>query len=354
MVLNIKKPIIGISIGDINGIGLEVVVKICADPRLLDMCTPVIFANQKVVNYYKKTLDAATFTFYVINELQQIKAKQVNVFNVWQDDVQLQPGHFNKELGKYAVASLVAATEAAKAGFVDAIVTAPIHKVTVQSEDFQFTGHTPYLKNFFEVPEVLMMLYSGSFKVGLLSEHVPIAQAAAQVTPQNLINKISILRNALIKDFGIQNPKIAVLGLNPHAGDGGLIGNEEEEIIKPTIEKLKADNNWLLFGPYSADGFFAHGKHLQFDAVLAMYHDQGLIPLKSLGVEDGINYTCGLPIVRTSPDHGTAFDIAGKGIADESSFRNAVFEAIDITRKRLEYEEYTANPLQRQQLSKER
>lgn len=349
-----RKPIIGISVGDINGIGLEIIIKACADPRLMDMCTPVIFASNKVVNFYKRSLEETTFSFHSITALDQIKQKQVNVMNIWQEEITIQPGKLDMDLGKFAVSSLIAACTALKDGMVDALVTAPIHKLNVQGDQFNYTGHTPFLREFFGVSEVLMMLYSGSFKVALLSEHVPIAQAAAQVTPENITKKLSILHRSLVEDFGIDKPKIAVLGLNPHAGDGGLIGKEEEEIIKPTLDQLKQQKNWLLFGPYSADGFFAHGKHLQFDAVLAMYHDQGLIPLKSLGVEDGINYTCGLPVVRTSPDHGTAFDIAGKGIADESSFRNAIFEAIDIVKKREDYKEFTANPLQRQQLSKEK
>lgn len=354
MQINLSKPNIGISIGDINGIGLEVILKTFADPRILDMCTPVIFASNRVVNFYKRSLDLSTFTFQSITSLYQIKQKQVNVMNVWQDEVNIQPGVYVAEVGKYAVASLVATATALKEGKIDAMVTAPLHKLNVQDETFNYTGHTPYLRDFFGVSEVLMMLYSGAFKVALLSEHVPIADAAKYVTPENIKKKLAILHASLIKDFGIEKPKIAVLGLNPHAGDGGLIGGEEEQIIKPTIEQLKQDKHWLLYGPYSADAFFAHSKHLQFDAVLAMYHDQGLIPLKSLGAEDGINYTCGLPVIRTSPDHGTAFDIAGKNIADESSFRNAVFEALDIYRRRIQYEEFTANPLQRQKLSKEK
>jgi len=348
-----SKPIIGVSIGDVNGIGPEVIIKTFADPRILDMCTPVIFANPKIINFYKKSLDIQGFSFNAAQDLTQLNPKQVNVCTIWQDEISIQPGVLTDDAGRLAVASLVNAAQALKDGHIQGLVTAPIHKTNVQGPDFKHTGHTPFLKEFFGVKEVAMMLYSNNFRVALLSEHIPIAQAAAAVTGENITRKLAVVHRSLVRDFGIDKPKIAVLGLNPHAGDGGLIGQEEKEIIKPTLDKLKKEKGWLLFGPYSADGFFAHGHHTQFDAVLAMYHDQGLIPLKSLGTEDGVNFTCGLPSVRTSPDHGTAFDIAGKNIADEQSFRNAVFEAIDISKRQRAYDEATANPLKRQKLSKE-
>lgn len=348
-----SKPIIGVSIGDVNGIGPEVIIKTFADPRTLDMCTPVIFANPKIINFYKKNLDIQGFSFNAAQALTQLNPKQVNVCTIWQDEIGIQPGVLTDDAGRLAVASLVNAAQALKDGHIQGLVTAPIHKTNVQGPDFKHTGHTPFLKEFFGVKEVAMMLYSNNFRVALLSEHIPIAQAAAAVTGENITRKLAVVHRSLVRDFGIDKPKIAVLGLNPHAGDGGLIGQEEKETIKPTLDKLKKEKGWLLFGPYSADGFFAHGHHTQFDAVLAMYHDQGLIPLKSLGTEDGVNFTCGLPSVRTSPDHGTAFDIAGKNIADEQSFRNAVFEAIDISKRQRAYDEATANPLKRQKLSKE-
>ena len=348
-----SKPIIGVSIGDVNGIGPEVIIKTFADPRILDMCTPVIFANPKIINFYKKSLDIQGFSFNAAQDLTQLNPKQVNVCTIWQDEISIQPGVLTDDAGRLAVASLVNAAQALKDGHIQGLVTAPIHKTNVQGPDFKHTGHTPFLKEFFGVKEIAMMLYSNNFRVALLSEHIPIAQAAAAVTGENITRKLAVVHRSLVRDFGIDKPKIAVLGLNPHAGDGGLIGQEEKEIIKPTLDKLKKEKGWLLFGPYSADGFFAHGHHTQFDAVLAMYHDQGLIPLKSLGTEDGVNFTCGLPSVRTSPDHGTAFDIAGKNIADEQSFRNAVFEAIDISKRQRAYDEATANPLKRQKLSKE-
>ena len=348
-----SKPIIGVSIGDVNGIGPEVIIKTFADPRIPDMCTPVIFANPKIINFYKKSLDIQGFSFNAAQDLTQLNPKQVNVCTIWQDEISIQPGVLTDDAGRLAVASLVNAAQALKDGHIQGLVTAPIHKTNVQGPDFKHTGHTPFLKEFFGVKEVAMMLYSNNFRVALLSEHIPIAQAAAAVTGENITRKLAVVHRSLVRDFGIDKPKIAVLGLNPHAGDGGLIGQEEKEIIKPTLDRLKKEKGWLLFGPYSADGFFAHGHHTQFDAVLAMYHDQGLIPLKSLGTEDGVNFTCGLPSVRTSPDHGTAFDIAGKNIADEQSFRNAVFEAIDISKRQRAYDEATASPLKRQKLSKE-
>lgn len=347
------KPNIGISIGDVNGIGVEIILKTFSDSRIIDMCTPVIFANHKIINYYKKALNLSGFNFNAIHEMDQINPKQVNVVNIWKDEVNIQPGILADDAGKLAVASLKEAAQALKDGHIQGLVTAPLHKSNVQSQEFNYTGHTPFLKEFFGVKEVAMMLYSDNFRVALLSEHVPISAAAGKVTAANIAGKLEVVHQSLIRDFGVEKPKIAVLGLNPHAGDGGLIGTEEKETIIPTIEKLQKEKGWLLFGPYSADGFFAQGFQNKFDAVLAMYHDQGLIPLKALGAENGVNFTCGLPYVRTSPDHGTAFDIAGKGIADESSFRTALFEAIDITKRQKNFDEGTANPLQRQQLSKE-
>ncbi len=352
--MSFTKPNIGISVGDINGVGMEVILKTFSDPRIFDMCTPIIFANSKLVNYYKKLLDLNNVSFQAISSPNQIKPKELNVMNVYDEELNIQPGNLRPEAGKLAVASLHSVVQALKDGWISGMVTAPIHKTNVKIDGFPYTGHTPFLKETFGVKEVVMMLYSNDFRVALLSEHVPISKAASLVTPENITEKLNVVYASLQRDFGIQKPRVAVLGLNPHAGDGGLIGSEEEQVIKPTIEKLKEEKDWLLFGPYSADGFFARNHHLHFDAVLAMYHDQGLIPFKSLCTEEGVNYTCGLPIVRTSPDHGTAFDIAGKNMADETSFRNALFEAIDIIKRRSMYDEATINPLQRQQLSKER
>jgi 4-hydroxythreonine-4-phosphate dehydrogenase len=272
--------------------------------------------------------------------------KQVNVFNCWEEDVQVQPGELTDIAGKMAVLSLNVACDALKAGKLDGIVTAPFHKANVQSPEFDYTGHTPFLKQFFGLKDVTMMLVADNMKVAVLTEHIPVQAVAGAITKEAILYKLKIIQESLIQDFGISKPKIAVLGLNPHAGDGGLVGKEEIEIIAPAIKEAK-DKGILCMGPYSADAFFARGQYQSFDVVLAMYHDQGLIPFKSLAFGEGINYTAGMPVIRTSPDHGTAFDIAGKGIADESSFRQAIFTCIDIYRARHERAEQTKNPLKK-------
>ncbi len=348
-----SKPIIGITSGDLNGIGLETVIKTFSDSRMLDLCVPVIFASQKSLNFYRKTIPDINFIFTGVPNLKQLNTKQVNVFNCWQEDVPLNPGQFEESIGKYAVRSILVATQCLKDHELDAVVTAPIHKLNTHTEDFNYTGHTPFFKDQFGARDVVMMLYNGDFKVALVTEHLPLKDVSKTVTKELIMSKAKILNQSLKRDFGITAPKIAVLALNPHAGDGGLIGHEEEEVIVPAINALK-EAGILAFGPFSADGYFAHDAFKHFDATLAMYHDQGLIPLKALAGNEGVNYTCGLPIVRTSPDHGTAFDIAGKNMADESSLRAAVFEAIEILRHRNAYDENTANPLQKQRLSKER
>ncbi|MGN6439891.1 MAG: 4-hydroxythreonine-4-phosphate dehydrogenase PdxA [Agriterribacter sp.] len=340
------KPVIGISCGDINGIGAELIIKTFADSRILDMCTPVIFASNKLINFYKKTVADVNLNFQNLKDINRPYPKQVNIFNCWEEEVNITPGQLTDTGGKYAVKSLQAAVEALKAGHIQGLITAPIHKKNVQSQEFTFSGHTPFLKQFFGVDEVLMLMCAENMRVGLLTEHVPVKDVAPFVTRQNILKKLVILKDSLQRDFGIDKPRIAVLGLNPHAGDEGLIGKEEEEQIKPAVKEAK-QNNILAFGPYSADAFFARGSHEKFDAVLAMYHDQGLIPFKSLAKGEGINYTAGLPIVRTSPDHGTAFDIAGKNKADEASFRQSVFSAIDIFLQRTEYVDNRSNPMKR-------
>lgn len=341
-----QKPVIGISCGDINGIGIELIIKTFTDTRILDICTPVIFASNKLINFYKKTVADANLNFQNLKDIARPYPKQVNVFNCWEEEVNITPGQLTDVGGKYAVRSLQAAVEALKAGHVQALITAPIHKKNVQSQEFAFSGHTPFLKQFFNVDEVLMLMCADNMRVGLLTEHLPVKEVAPFVTRQNILKKLVILKECLQRDFGTDKPRIAVLGLNPHAGDEGLIGKEEEEQIKPAVKEAK-QNNILAFGPYSADAFFARGSHEKFDAVLAMYHDQGLIPFKSLAKGEGINYTAGLPAVRTSPDHGTAFDIAGKNKADESSFRQSIFSAVDIFLQRIEYAENRSNPMKR-------
>ncbi len=349
-----NKPIIGISIGDINGIGIEIIIKTFSDSRMLELCTPVIFASNKVINFYKKTMVTETiFNYTSIKNFQQINHKQVNVFNCWEEDVTIQPGVLNPIGGKYAVRSLTVATQCLKDKEIDALVTAPLHKSNVKQHDFDYTGHTPFLKAAFDAKDVVMMLYRENFRVALATEHVSIENVAKNITKDNIESKLQIIHDTLIKDFGVEKPKIAVLGLNPHAGDEGLIGKEEKEIITPVINAFN-EKGHLVYGPYSADTFFSNGKQYKFDAVLAMYHDQGLIPFKTLCQAEGVNYTCGLPVIRTSPDHGTAFDIAGRDLADPTSFREAVFQAIDLLRNRESYLLYTKNPLQKTALSKER
>ena len=341
-----NKPVIGISCGDINGIGLEIIIKTISDTRLLEICTPVLFANNKAVNFYRKLLPEININFSSVKEMSRVNHKQVNLYTCWEDEIAIAPGELTDAGGKYAVLSLVTAAQALKDGHIDGLVTAPIHKKNTQSAEFNFTGHTPYLKNLFGVTDVAMFMVADNMKVAVLTEHVAVKDIAGHITRASILSKLQIIQNSLKKDFGIDKPKIAVLGLNPHAGDEGLIGKEEDEIIKPAIKDAK-QKDIFCFGPYSADAFFARGSHEKFDAVLAMYHDQGLIPFKSLAFGEGVNYTAGLTGVRTSPDHGVAFDIAGKGIADESSFREAIFKCIDIINGRKEYEAQRSNPLKK-------
>ena len=339
-----NKPNIGISCGDLNGIGIELIIKAFSDTRLLELCTPVIFASNKIINFYRKSIPEVNFNYQSTKELNRLNNKQVNVFNCWEEEVTITPGQLNDTGGGYAIKSLRAAVDALKQNLVQGLVTAPIHKKNIQSAGFNFPGHTPFLKSIFSVPDVVMMLCSGDFRVALVTEHVPVKEIAQYITREAILSKLNIIHQSLVKDFNIEKPKIAVLGLNPHAGDEGLVGKEEEDIIKPAIKEAK--HSMIVTGPFSADAFFARGYHERFDAVLAMYHDQGLIPFKTLAGE-GINFTAGLPVVRTSPDHGTAFDIAGKNKADASSFLAATFECIDIIRRRSEYEEARKNPLRK-------
>jgi 4-phospho-D-threonate 3-dehydrogenase / 4-phospho-D-erythronate 3-dehydrogenase len=345
MSLQQHKPVIGISIGDLNGIGAELIIKTFSDQRVLELCTPVVFASNKVINFYRKSIPEINFNYQSSKDFNRIAPKQVNIYNCWEEEVAITPGQLTETGGNYAVKSLIAAVDALKEKKIQGLVTAPIHKKNTQSAEFNFTGHTPYLKNAFGAKDVLMLMVAGNFRVGLVTEHVPISEVAKHITRENILSKLNILKESLAKDFGIDKPKIAVLGLNPHAGDEGLIGKEDEEIIKPAIKDAK--HNMLVFGPYSADAFFARGQHQKFDAVLAMYHDQGLIPFKSLAQSEGVNYTAGLSAVRTSPDHGTAFDIAGKNKADTSSFLAAIYACIDIINQKEEFKENHKNPLRK-------
>ncbi|MEI9945665.1 MAG: 4-hydroxythreonine-4-phosphate dehydrogenase PdxA [Chitinophagaceae bacterium] len=340
------KPVIGISCGDLNGIGIELIIKTFSDPRVLEQCTPVIFASNKVINFYRKSVTDANFNYQNTKEFDRLTNKQVNVFNCWEEEVVINPGLLTDIGGKYAVLSLQTAVAALKQKQIDGLVTAPVHKKNILSADFNFTGHTPFLKSMFGVNDVVMMMCAGNFRVGLVTEHIPVSEVAKHITKEAIVSKLAIMHKSLQRDFGIDKPRIAVLGLNPHAGDEGVIGHEEETIIRPAIKEAK-NNNMLVIGPYSADAFFARRGYDKFDAVLAMYHDQGLIPFKSLALGEGVNYTAGLPAVRTSPDHGVAFDIAGKDKADNSSFLTAIFECVDIITRRAAYDANRANPLKK-------
>lgn len=337
-------PKIGITCGDINGIGLEVIIKTFADNRMLQCCIPVIYCNAKAAVQYRKSIHLADFGFHQVKNVNEATNKNVNLLNVYDKEVKLEPGISSAQAGELSLASINAAISDMKAGLIDAIVTAPINKDNIQSPEFKFAGHTEYLAQQFSAKEHLMFLISDKLKIGTVTGHIPINQVAAQLSVDKIISKAKLMAGSLQNDFGIRKPKIAVLGLNPHAGDNGVIGDEEKNIIIPAIEKLK-EQGILAFGPYGADGFFGSGVFSKYDAALSMYHDQGLIPFKTLAFENGVNYTAGLSVVRTSPDHGTAYDLAGKNAASESSFRHAVYAAIDILIQRKWHSEISANPL---------
>ncbi|MCE9539833.1 MAG: 4-hydroxythreonine-4-phosphate dehydrogenase PdxA [Bacteroidetes bacterium] len=339
-----EKIIVGISQGDINGIGLEVIIKTFLDPQMLEVCTPVIFGSNKTASFHRKALNIEDFSFNLIKDISEINHKRANIINVYEEDVIIELGAQTEAVGKYALKSLEAAAYALSQNQIDVLVTAPINKENIQSPDFKFPGHTEYLDEKFGTGNSLMFLVSDNLRVAVATGHIPVTRVAHELTTEKIIKKIQALNNSLIQDFSVRKPKIAVLGLNPHAGDNGVIGNEEQQIIIPAINKTK-EEGMLVYGPYPADGFFGNGTYKNFDAVLAMYHDQGLIPFKTIAFNSGVNFTAGLPIVRTSPDHGTAYDIAGKNVASEESFRRAVYMAVDIYKTRKQYEEITANPL---------
>jgi 4-hydroxythreonine-4-phosphate dehydrogenase len=342
MIKKAENIIVGISIGDLNGIGSEVVLKTFEDSRMLEFCTPVIFANVKIISFVKKTFES-TSAIHGIDTLEQIVVGKINVLNVWRENVDVTFGVNDENIGKYAIKSFVTATKALKEGKIDVLVTAPINKYNIQSDEFKFPGHTDYLNQELE-GNALMFMVHDNLKVGLITDHIPVNEVASHLTEDLIKQKIETIKQSLIQDFSINKPKIAVLGLNPHAGDGGVIGKEDDTILKPVIKKL-FEKGTMVFGPYPADGFFGNSQYEKFDAVIATYHDQGLIPFKTLSFGNGVNYTAGLNKVRTSPDHGTAYDIAGKGIANHNSFKEAVFLAIDIYNSRNQYSEISKKPL---------
>ena len=338
-----KKIVVGISVGDINGVGIEVILKTFEDTRMMDFCTPVIFGASKTISAHKKILNLET-RIHGIHDLHKIVHGKVNLLNIWKETPSIEIGKATKEGGEYAFRSLDAAVNALNEEQIDVLVTAPINKETIQSENFSFSGHTEFLESRLE-GESLMILMTDTLRIGLITGHIPVAKVAETITSELIEKKVSTMHRSLVQDFNINKPKIAVLGLNPHSGDNGIIGKEEQELIKPTIEKIKKTGK-LVFGPYAADGFFGSSTYKQFDGVLAMYHDQGLTPFKALSFGNGVNYTAGLSRVRTSPDHGTAFDIAGKGKANHESFKEALFTAIKIHQNRSEYQELTQNILE--------
>ncbi len=347
------KFLLGISIGDFNGIGIEVILKTFADNRMMEFCTPVLYGTSKLINYHRKILNMGNFAFAQSSTIERLQPNTFNIINCWDDDPIPQLGIVSDVAGKFAFLSLQAAVKDLKEGKIDGLITAPINKKNIQSPDFKFNGHTGYLAEMAGGVNYCMLLCSNNIRIGLVTEHVPVSEIAQHIKKEKILKKIEIIKKTLVQDFGIEKPKIAVLGLNPHAGDDGLIGKEEIEEIKPAIEEAKTKNTFVM-GPYPADGFFGSGHQTKFDAVLAMYHDQGLAPFKALCFDSGVNYTAGLPFVRTSPDHGVAYDIAGKNIAREDSFREAVFLAVDILKKRTNYKEMTANPLKKTEIRLER
>lgn len=342
MVKKAENIIVGISIGDLNGIGSEVILKTFEDTRMLELCTPVIFANAKIVSFLRKELNI-DISIHGIDKIEQLVVGKINVLNVWREGVNLELGKNDDVVGGYAIKSFVAATKALKEGLVDVLVTAPINKYNIQSEEFKFPGHTDYLNKELE-GNALMLMVHDDLRVGLLTDHVPVNEVAKHLNEKLISSKIKTIIQTLKQDFEIEKPKVAVLGLNPHSGDNGVIGQEEEKIIKPALKKLFEAGN-MVFGPFSADGFFGSAQYEKYDAVIATYHDQGLIPFKTLSFGNGVNYTAGLNKIRTSPDHGTAYEIAGKGVANHESFKEAVYLAIDIFKKRNDYQELIKNPL---------
>ncbi len=348
-----QKIKVGITIGDVAGVGPEVIIKTFMDDRIFKHCVPVLFANPKVIGFYRKALGIDNLKYSSIKNFDHLANNSLNISLAWENEVDIQPGKPSEATGKCAFQSLEAAVNAIKDGQIDVLVTAPINKKVIQQDNFQHPGHTQYLQEAFEEKDSLMFMVSDKLKVAVVSDHIPIKNVHEQISTDKIVSKLKMMNESLRVDFGIERPKIAVLGLNPHAGDGGLLGNEESEIILPAIAEAKK-SNILVTGPYAADGFFGACRHLAFDGILAMYHDQGLIPFKFIASDDGVNYTAGLPAVRTSPDHGTAEDIAGKGKASPSSFTHAIFKAIDIYKSQKAYREMNANPLVKKKMRDER
>jgi 4-hydroxythreonine-4-phosphate dehydrogenase len=338
-----NKLVVGITQGDGNGIGYEVIIKALADERMLELCTPVIYGSSKIFGFYKKQIhNIEQINTNVITSAKDVHQKRVNIVNCLPENVFVEPGQSTPESAKAAMTSLQRAVEDIKEGYIDVLVTGPFNKRAMSAEGFVYTGHTEYLEKEFGVDEVAMIMVCDNLKVGVVTGHIALKDVAANITKENILKKLRLMDSSLKRDFGIDSPKIAVLGLNPHCGDGGLLGDEESKIILPAVQEAM-EEGILAFGPYSPDGFFGLGNYRKYDAVLAMYHDQGLTPFKALAFEEGVNYTAGLPIVRTSPDHGTAYEMAGRDLADPRSMMSAIYTAIDIYRRREEYDDLVEN-----------
>ena len=338
-----RKLVVGITQGDGNGIGYEVIIKALADERMLDLCTPVIYGSSKIFGFYKKHIhDIEQINTNVISSAKDVHQKRVNIVNCLPENVYVEPGQATPESAKAAMTSLEKAVADIKEGYIDVLVTAPFNKRAMAGEGFGYTGHTEYLENEFGVDEVAMIMVADRLKVGIVTGHIALKDVVKEISKEKILRKLRLMKSSLQRDFGIDAPKIAVLGLNPHCGDGGLLGDEEQQIILPAVQEANAEGI-LAFGPYSSDGFFGLGNYMKFDAVLAMYHDQGLTPFKALAFEDGVNFTAGLPIVRTSPDHGTAYEMAGRDLADPRSMIAAIYAAIDIYNRRAEYDDLVEN-----------
>lgn len=347
-----RKIRLGITHGDTNGVGYEVIMKCFSSNDILELCTPIVYGSSKIMNYHRKALGLQTTQVNITRNAGYVKDSTLNVVDVINEDVKIELGQPGKQAGKAAFMALEAAVSDIKKGVIDVLVTAPINKENIHSEEFAFPGHTEYLEaSLGDGEKALMILCSDKLRVALVTTHLPIAQVAGAITKEMIVEKLKAFDTSLQQDFNVQKPRIAVLGLNPHCGDNGVIGNEEKTIIEPAIQEAN-DNNVMCFGPYAADGFFGNAQYLRFDGVLAMYHDQGLAPFKVISMNDGVNVTAGLPYVRTSPDHGTGYDIAGQGIANEQSMRQAIYTAIDIFRNRKNWDEMYQNPLKKQYFDK--
>ena len=335
---------VGITHGDINGIGYEVIIKTLMDNRVLEKCTPVVYGSPKAAAYHRKALNITNFSFNTVRTIDEISPKKAHIINCLDDDLRVELGKATQVAGESSVPPLNMAADHLESGKIDVLVTAPINKHTTQSDQFPFPGHTEFLMHRFDGNDVLMIMASENMRIGVVTGHIPLKDVPANITPELILSKLRIMNRSLIVDFGIRKPRIAVLSLNPHAGDDGLLGSEEQEIIIPTLKKAEGEGI-LAFGPYPSDGFFGAGSFTRFDGILAMYHDQGLTPFKAMAFDTGVNFTAGLPVIRTSPNHGTAYDLAGKGEASEQSFREALYLACDIFHNRQMYKEISENPL---------